>query len=149
MFAKFLALFTPDAAVQTSADRLQLATALLFAKAGLIDGEVSADEHSAIVQLLRKRFSLSDQQSVALFDRAITAAQDSVELFSHTKIVKDALSYEERLDIIEMLWEVVYADGHLHDFEANLMRRVTGLLYVEDKDSGTARKRVLDRLKLS
>ena len=47
--------------------------------------------------------------------------------------------------MIEMLWDVVYADGDLDDFEANMMRAVTGLLYVSDRDSGDARKRVLAR----
>ena len=43
--------------------------------------------------------------------------------------------------MMEMLWEVAYADGELHDYEANLMRQVTGLLYVTDRESGDARKR--------
>ena len=45
-----------------------------------------------------------------------------------------------------MLWEVVYADGELHDYEASLLRRIAGLLYVPDRESGEARKRVLARL---
>ena len=45
-----------------------------------------------------------------------------------------------------MLWEVAYADGVLHDYEANLMRRVGGLIYVTDRDRGDARRRVLERL---
>jgi uncharacterized tellurite resistance protein B-like protein len=48
-----------------------------------------------------------------------------------------------------MLWEVAYADGILHDYEASLLRRVTGLLYVSDKASGAARLRVLARLGLA
>jgi uncharacterized tellurite resistance protein B-like protein len=47
--------------------------------------------------------------------------------------------------MIEMLWEVVYADGELHSYEANLMRRLGGLLYVSERDRGAARKRVLAR----
>ena len=50
--------------------------------------------------------------------------------------------------MIEMLWKVVYADGNLHDFEANLVRRICGLIYVSDRESGDARKRVLERLDL-
>jgi len=46
------------------------------------------------------------------------------------------------------LWEVAYADGEVHDYEANLVRRVAGLLYVQDRDSGRARKRVLKRLNI-
>ena len=45
-----------------------------------------------------------------------------------------------------MLWEVVYADGIAHAYEANLLRRIGGLLYAPDRDQGAARKRVLARL---
>jgi len=50
---------------------------------------------------------------------------------------------------MEMLWEVAYADGVLHDYEASLMRRVTGLIYVTDQESGAARKRVMQKLGLA
>jgi uncharacterized tellurite resistance protein B-like protein len=148
MIAKLLSLLSPGQS-RSDADPVALATGLLLAKAGMMDGHLDDSERQVILDLLKRRFSLTSDQAQDLFRRAEDAANESVDLFSHTKIVKDALSYEERLDIIEMLWEVVYADGHLHDFEANLMRRVTGLLYVEDGDSGLARKRVLDRLGLS
>ena len=47
---------------------------------------------------------------------------------------------------MEMLWQLVYSDGELHDFEATLMRRLAGLLYVDDRESGVARKRALEKL---
>jgi uncharacterized tellurite resistance protein B-like protein len=46
---------------------------------------------------------------------------------------------------MEMLWDVAYADDHLHHLESSLMRRLAGLLHVDDRDSGEARKRVLAR----
>ena len=67
-------------------------------------------------------------------------------MLQFTRVIKDVYPLEERTQVIEMLWEVVYADGVLHDYEANLMRRVGGLLYVSDRDQGAARKRVLDRI---
>ena len=48
--------------------------------------------------------------------------------------------------MIEMIWEVVYADGELHDYEDSLLRRIAGLIYVSDRDRGAARKRALERL---
>ena len=48
--------------------------------------------------------------------------------------------------LIEKMWEIVYADGVLDDYEANLLRRVAGLIYVPDRESGAARQRVLARL---
>ena len=66
-----------------------------------------------------------------------------------TRVIKDRYSPEERVELVEMAWEVVYADGELHDYEANLLRRLGGLLYVSDKERGDARKRVLARLQLT
>jgi len=50
--------------------------------------------------------------------------------------------------MMEMLWEVAYADGRLHEYEASLARQVAGLIHVSDRDNGAARKRVLARLGL-
>ncbi len=55
----------------------------------------------------------------------------------------------ERIELIEMLWEVAYADGVVHDYEHNLLRRIAGLIYVTDRDRGLARNRVLARLGLA
>jgi uncharacterized tellurite resistance protein B-like protein len=62
-------------------------------------------------------------------------------------MINDNLEPEERATILEMLWEVAYADGVVHPYESNLVRRVAGLLYVTDHDSGAARKRVVERLR--
>ncbi len=64
-------------------------------------------------------------------------------------MINESFAPAERVTVIEMLWEVAYADGILHDYEANLVRRVGGLLFVPDHDTGEARKRVLARLGLS
>ena len=63
-----------------------------------------------------------------------------------TRVIKDNYSQQERVELIEMIWEVVYADGVRHDYEDSLLRRIAGLIYVSDRDRGNARKRVLERL---
>lgn len=130
-------------------DPVALATTVLLVEAGMMDGTFGPEERASVLALVRQRFSLDDAGAARLLAAGEAEATRSAELYSHSRTVKDNLSYNERLDIIEMVWEVVYADGHLHDFEANLMRRLNRLLFVEDADSGLARKRVLDRLGLS
>ncbi|MEK9672529.1 MAG: TerB family tellurite resistance protein [Rhodospirillaceae bacterium] len=80
-----------------------------------------------------------------LLAEAATLVGD-LELFGMTGTSKQSLAPEHRVAIMEMLWEVVYADGQAHYFEASLARRVAGLLHVPDRDAGAARKRVLARL---
>ena len=68
------------------------------------------------------------------------------DIYKYTKIVRNSFDDSERVALMEMLWQLVYSDGELHDFEATLMRRLAGLLYVDDRESGAARKRALEKL---
>jgi len=126
-------------------DTLQLAAAALMVEAATMDSEFDADERGRISQLVQERFALSAQDAAELIAEAEKAAAESVAFQGFTNAVKNGFDHDERVQLIEMLWEVVYADGTLHDYEASLLRRVTGLLYVSDRESGDARKRVLAR----
>ena len=90
--------------------------------------------------------ALAAQTPETLVAEAAEVQNESNHLVRFTRAIKDAYPLEERVVVIEMLWEIVYADGILHDYEANLLRRVSGLLYVPDRDQGEARKRVLGRI---
>lgn len=126
-------------------DRLHLAAATLLIEAARMDAGAGAEERRRIAELLAARFSLTAEETEALIAEAEEEADQSSQLFAFTREIKDAFDYEERVELIEMLWDVAYADDHLHHLEANLMRRLAGLLHVEDRDSGAARKRVLAR----
>ncbi len=127
-------------------DQLHRAAAALMIEAGRMDGHVGDVEQARIEALLRRRFDLSDEALSSLMASAISIVDDSVELHGFTSALVKQLDHEERVELVEMLWEVVYADGELHPFEANLLRRVAGLLYVTDQESGAARARALDRM---
>ena len=80
--------------------------------------------------------------------RARRRPAESAELFHFTRIINQRLAFEERVELIEMLWEVAYADRVLDEYEDSLLRRVGGLIYVPDRERATARQRVLKRLGL-
>ncbi len=124
----------------------EAAAAALLVEAALIDGEFDDAERKTISELLATRFGLSATEVESLIIEAESKVFDAVELFGFAKRAKDVFDHEARIDLIEMLWEVVYADGIVHDYEANLVRRLSGLLHVSDRDSGAARKRVTQRL---
>ncbi len=136
----------PVAADTGGFDQLQIAVAVLLIEAARMDNEFDADERAAIAQLLQRRFELETADAEKLLARAQEKAEDSVEFYTFTRTVKDAFEHEDRVEFMQMLWEVAYADGELHDHEANLMRRVTGLMHVTDRESGEARKRALRQL---
>ncbi len=150
MFDRLTTLFGSDDDASARAgdrpvDELQLAAAVLLIEAARMDDAYEAGERSMIEKLLRERFSLDDGEVEVLLRAADAAAAESVELYGYARRIKDAFDENERIRMIEMLWEVAYADGEIHDLEANLLRRVAGLIYVSDRESGEARKRVLDR----
>ena len=126
--------------------RLRSAAAVLLVEAASLDGELDAQEREAIAQILSERFDLTATEVEELTAAAEHRASETVELYSLTRVLKDSLSPAERIEIVEMLWAVAYADGELHHYEDSLVRRVAGLLYVEDRDRGAARKRVLAQL---
>jgi uncharacterized tellurite resistance protein B-like protein len=136
----------PGAAPAQIGDDRQLAAAALLIEAGLVDGHFDDVERAAIRRLLVDRLDVPTENADAVLAEAEAQARAATDVWSFARIVKDAYSEDERVDVIEMLWEVVYADGVADDFEANLLRRIAGLLYVPDHRSGGARKRVLERL---
>ena len=129
-----------------SFEERQLAAAALMVEAATMDGALGADERVRIGRLVQERFGLSADEAVDLITEAEQAVAASVQWHGFTSAIKDGFDHAERVQLIEMLWEVVYADGQLHDYEASLLRRIAGLLYVSDRERGEARKRVLARL---
>jgi uncharacterized tellurite resistance protein B-like protein len=130
---------------QRSNDELQVAAAALLVEAARLDGGFGKVERETIRSLVKTRFELSDEETESLLEMAETAADKTVQLAGFARTIKNQFSHKERIGLIEMLWEVAYADGELHDYETNLIRRVGGLLYVTDRERGDARKRVLER----
>ena len=125
-----------------------LAAAVLMVEAARLDQNFSRDEREKVAELIERRFGLAGTEAEALIAAAETAQDEANELSRFTRAVKETFSADERVELIEMLWEVAYADGELHPYEANLLRRVAGLIYVSDRERGQARRRVLERLGL-
>jgi uncharacterized tellurite resistance protein B-like protein len=129
-------------------DELQLAAAALLVEAALMDGPMSEEEREKVTLIARRRFGLDPAEAADLVLEAERAAEDSADWHGFTRAIKAGFDQEERVGLIEMLWEVVYADGRLHDHEASLLRRIAGLLYVDDRSRAEARRRALTRLGL-
>lgn len=127
---------------------LQLALTALLIEAAHSDDRFDEAERRVIAELLERRFNLSGSDARMLLAAGEEAASESAELFHFTRIINERLSFEERVELIEMLWEVAYADRALDEYEDSLLRRVGGLIYVPDRERGMARQRVLKRLGL-
>lgn len=106
---------------------------------------VSDEERAVIERLLAARFDLDAAAVEGLMRLAEDRADRAVELFQFTRRLVPALDEGERIELIEMLWEVALADGQLDALEDSLIRRIAGLVHVSDQARGAARQRVLAR----
>ncbi len=122
-----------------------LAAAALLIEVAAIDGSVAAEERLAVEQVLARHFSLPAETVASLVAEGEKAQAGANQLLRFTRTIKDRFDEAERVALMELLWEVVLADGVIDHLEANLMRRLAGLIYVTDQDSGRARQRVVER----
>ncbi|WP_417517265.1 TerB family tellurite resistance protein [Minwuia sp.] len=125
-------------------DEVQIGAAALLVEAALLDGTFTADERATIGAALVRQFGLTEAEASTLISQAEEIQDNAVEISRFTRAVK-SLPQARRIEILEAMWEVVLADGDLHAYEANLLRRVGGLIYVSDRENGEARQRVMAR----
>lgn len=121
---------------------LRLAVAGLLSEAALLDGEFSESERRRLLELMQRHFGMGAEDARHVVAKAREQAENAVDIYVFTRQIIRGFDEAERLRLIEMLWEVVYADGRMDDLEANLLRRVAGLLGISDKETGLARQRV-------
>ena len=120
----------------------RLAAAALLIHASTIDGDMTAEERGTLHDLLKSRFSLDDAATSELIDLGTRAEHEAVDLYHFTSLINRSLDDPGRLGIVEMLWEIVFADGRVTEFEDNLMWRVADLLNVSSRDRIAIRQRV-------
>jgi len=110
---------------------------------GMEGGSLKGIAVATIERLLMDKFKLSTSEARGLIEQADAAVRDSTQVFPFTRQICEGMSLEDRTQIIEMLWKVVYADGVLDPYEDMLLRRIAGLIYVPDRERGMARQRAL------
>jgi uncharacterized tellurite resistance protein B-like protein len=132
--------------IRSGADDLHLAVAALLIEAARMDEHFEATERETIERLLAQRFDLSADAVAALVTAAEEKIRDATQYFPFTREILKQLTTEQRVEIIEMLWEVAYADGVLDAHEDMLLRQIAGLIHVPDRDRGLARQRALAKL---
>lgn len=123
-------------------DDYRLAAAALLVHVMSIDGVVTVDEQVVLKDILARRFDLSTTESEALVELAIAKDAEAVDLYAFTSVLNRALDDEGRRRIVEMMFEVAYADGGLSEFEDNLVWRAAELLNVGSRDRVRIRREV-------
>lgn len=131
--------------VALPAEEARLALAALLVRVARADGQYDAGEVARIDRVLAGRFGLGAAGAAALRAEAEAVEAEAPDTVRFTRVLKEAVSLEDRMGLIEALWSVVLADGARDAGEDRLMRVVAPLLGIADKDSGLARQRMEKR----
>ena len=113
----------------------------LMIEAANTDGEVTQEELNKISYSLINIFKEDPQAVEVSLTKAFENKDNSKSLYYYTSKLNKSYTDEQKIKLIEVLWEIILADNEVHDFEANLIRRLAGLLYISDVECGNAKIR--------
>lgn len=120
----------------------KVATAALAVHAIAVDGVIDDAEKAKLRAILKDHFELDDAETSELIAEARRRDLEAIDLYAFTSVIKRALDEKGRQGVIEMLWELVYADGEVHEFEDNFIWRVAELLGVSSRERIALKLRV-------
>ena len=124
---------------------LQIAISTLMIQTAVYDGVFDEQEKSKILELIKNYFNFNENQKIQLFAVAMKANDESNDMQQFTRTLNDTLSEEEKLIIIEMLWKIIISDGRIDDYENALIRKISGLLYIDDRKVGEIKKKLINQ----
>ena len=120
----------------------KIAVVALLISTAKYDGNFDDSEKLEIQKLIESYFSLSSQKTDDLFKAAEKLESEANDLQQFTRSLNEVLNEEEKLKIMELIWKIVMADGVIDNYEENLVRRLSGLLYLQDKDIGNIKNKL-------
>lgn len=135
----------PDTASGPDEHGLHLATAALLFEMSRADANDHPEERRTIEAALQTRFGLTADETRELALLADEEASEAVSLYQFTGLINENFSREQKVQVVEMLWQVAYADDHLDPYEEALVRKIADLIYVSHSDFIRAKHRVLER----
>ncbi|KIN71706.1 tellurite resistance TerB family protein [Sulfitobacter guttiformis] len=141
MFADFLKRLTDPAPAQLPDSDARLALTALLVRVARSDNHYSEAERARIQNIISKRYDLDTGARDALLADAEALEAEAPDTVRFTRAIKDAVPYDDRLAVVEALWNVVLADGSRAKEEDALLRLVANLLGITDMDSAQARQR--------
>src|SRR6202166_1798754 len=127
---------------QFAEDDYRLAAAAMRVHAAAIDGEMSQSERDKLHAVIKQRFALDDAATDELIEKATAAEHESVDLYHFTHLLNRVLDEQGRARVIEMMWQIVYADGRRDELEDNLLWRAADLLGVSPRERIELRRRI-------
>ncbi|MDG2001440.1 MAG: TerB family tellurite resistance protein [Alphaproteobacteria bacterium] len=132
--------------VESPNDEYKVACTALLCEAASMDGVFDENEKKLILVLIQKQFNVDANEANKIYIEGKNLAENSSQLYGFTRIIKESWEIEKRITLLEMLWELAYVDGELDAAEDMLIRRIAGLIHVEDRDRIEAKQKVLNKI---
>lgn len=126
-------------------DDVRLAEAALMFHVMQSDGHIKDVERAKMREVLSKDFELNAEEISQLIEAAQLAENEAIDLFRFTSLLKANLERSHRVQIVENLWEMVYADGVVHELEDNVVWRIAELLNIQTPERVAMKQRVKER----
>ena len=147
MFTSFKNIFkNTNVKIESSDDEYKVAATALLCEAASMDGVFDDNEKKLILVLIQKQFNVDENEANKIYLEGKKLAENAAQLYGFTRVIKESWDNEKRISLLEMLWELAYVDGELDAAEDMLIRRIAGLIHVEDRDRIEAKQRVLKKL---
>ena len=124
---------------------LHLATAALLLEMMRMDSSISAEESAAVTKALQTQFGLTPQEVDTLVALAAAEAKQATDYFQFTSLINKNFDAGQKTKVIEYMWQVAYADGHLDAHEQHFMRKIADLLYIPHADYVAAKQRAREK----
>jgi uncharacterized tellurite resistance protein B-like protein len=145
-FDKYLS--SDDKEAGSPEHQLHLATAALLIEMMRVDDHCKPEEVEVLAAGIRRTFGLSELETTELIRLAEEEAQDAACYHAFTSLINKGFTKQQKIRVIEMLWEIAYADNELEMYEEHLVRKISDLLYVKHSDFIRTKHQVLERLGL-
>ncbi|MGX9350744.1 tellurite resistance TerB family protein [Shimia sp. W99] len=142
MFADLLKRLTAPAPAPLDDGDARLALTALLVRIARTDGDYAQEEATQIEDVTARRYGLSATEAATLRQQGETLEAEAPDTVRFTRAIKDAVPLDERIAVIEAMWQVVLADGLRDAEEDALVRLAANLLGINDRDSALARQRV-------
>ncbi|MEL6968498.1 MAG: TerB family tellurite resistance protein [Pseudomonadota bacterium] len=110
------------------------------------DGQITKDEQAKLSEILHDHYAVTSEEAAALDKASKNAQSSATDLYGFTSLLKREMDERERILLVEDLWEMVFADGAVHEFEDNVVWRVAELLGVSSRHRMELKQRVIARL---
>jgi len=139
---------SPVGSDEVSEHSVQVATAALLTEMMRADSEITEDERRMVMKTIRTRFHLTEDESGALLQLAEEKIRKATGYYEFTSLINKGFTYEQKVKVIENLWEIAFTDKYVDKHEEHMVRKIANLIYVEHKDFIDSKLRVKKKLGL-